>query len=66
MNFLLLSLSERALLLPGSEQPVQPERHEVSDHLLHCTRTPADGRFRYADTHTYAGVASGSPMFDFL
>lgn len=37
------AMSERALLLPGREQPVQSERHALSDHLLHGTGTSADG-----------------------
>lgn len=41
-----VSVPERALLLPWSKQPVQPERHEVPDHLLHSARAPADGRSR--------------------
>lgn len=46
MTLSAVSVPERALLLLGSKQPVQPERHEVPDHLLHGAGAPADGRSR--------------------
>lgn len=46
MTLVAVSVPERALLLPGGKQPVQPQRHEVPDHLLHSTGAPADGRSR--------------------
>lgn len=38
---------ERALFLPGNQQPIQPDGHEVSDHVLHGPGTAPHGGFRY-------------------